>query len=136
MDKHQPVIEFQNYRITNIDFSVYQNMDEINELDIEEGRISATLSIDDTFENSRLRISTTIIDKENLRTITAEITGYFKINVEDEKKAEEYSRINGTAILAPFLRTTISILTSLDNENAVILPTLNTNNFTEKTIEK
>lgn len=131
MTDQKPVIEFESYRITNIDFRVYDDVSDIDKLNITEGNINASVSVDDNFEYARLKISTTIVDKENLRTILAEITGFFHINEEDQQKAEKYIRLNGTAILLPYLRTTISILTSLDNKDAVILPTINTHNFSD-----
>lgn len=129
MEEHKPVIEFQSYRLTNIDFSVYDDLEEINALDLEEGSIRASLNADDDFRHARLKISTTIVDSDNLRTIDVEITGFFNVNESDNNKAENYMRVNGTAILLPYLRAIVSILSSLDNENSIIMPTFNTNSL-------
>jgi preprotein translocase subunit SecB len=49
-----------------------------------------------------------------------------------EEIIEEYLKINGTAILYPYIRSALSVISSLDSESAILLPTLNTNIFKNK----
>ncbi|AMB94975.1 hypothetical protein CYJ28_02655 [Aerococcus sanguinicola] len=58
------------------------------------------------------------------------VVGQFKIN--EKINHIDYLRVNGTAILFPYLRTFISVVSSLDNEDAIVIPTVNTNNFTSE----
>ncbi|WP_188205400.1 protein-export chaperone SecB [Desemzia incerta] len=129
MTNNKPVIELEVYRITNVDFTVYDTIEELKELNLSSGEISASIAVDAESENARLQLSTVVIDEDNLRTIKVELTGYFVIN--EKTEAKKHLSINGTAILFPYLRSFVSILSSLDNSDAIILPTINTHGFVE-----
>lgn len=134
MTNNKPVIELEGYRITNVDFTVYDTFEEIEKLNLPYDAISASVSIDSEIENAQLQLGTVVIDEENLRTIEIEITGYFIVN--EKENVKNYLRVNGTAILFPYLRSFVSILSSLDNSNAIILPTINTHGFVESESEE
>ncbi|RNE05644.1 preprotein translocase subunit SecB [Lacticaseibacillus paracasei] len=59
------------------------------------------------------------------------VSGFFLLNVNDYPKEQVLQALvtNGTAIMYPYLRSMISVLTGLGTENALILPTINTNNL-------
>lgn len=131
---NNPVIELNNYRITNIEYTTFETQEELNAFKDENGTISATVGTTEDNKEARIVISTTILksDEEQMdfKKVTLEITGYFKINTDEN--VQEYLRVNGTAILFPYLRTFISVITSLDNSDAIVIPTINTNSFGEK----
>lgn len=131
---NNPVIELNNYRITNIEYTTFETQEELNSFKDENGTISATVGTTEDNKEARIVISTTILksDEEQMdfKKVTLEITGYFKINTDEN--VQEYLRVNGTAILFPYLRTFISVITSLDNSDAIVIPTINTNSFGEK----
>ncbi|MFC6464897.1 protein-export chaperone SecB [Marinilactibacillus sp. GCM10026970] len=133
MDREQPVIELDSYRITDVDFTVYNGIEEIENKDIKHGDINATIGINEEYHNKAIvKLKTSIIDEDNLRVISVELSGFFTINEENEDKAKNYLLVNGSAILMPYLRAIISIISSLDNESAIVLPTMNTYNFEKK----
>jgi preprotein translocase subunit SecB len=55
--------------------------------------------------------------------------GYFEIIIKDKELAEQkiinYYKVNGVAILFPYLRSLISDMTSKGSETPIILPTIN-----------
>ncbi len=129
MTNNKPVIELEGYRITSVDFTGYDTLEELEELHLSSGKISASVTIDSEIENARLQLGTVVVDEDNLRTIEVELTGYFIIN--EKTEAKKHLSVNGTAILFPYLRSIVSILSSLDNSNAIVLPTINTHSFVE-----
>ncbi|MCD8850914.1 hypothetical protein [Staphylococcus xylosus] len=69
------------------------------------------------------------------RKIIVAVQGKFSFeNTEnsDIKVMEDLLRVNGTAILMPYIRTLISNLTAFDNStDHVLLPTINVNSLLE-----
>lgn len=128
---NKPVIELNNYRITKIEYTTFETLEELSVFEDENGTISATVGTTEDNKEARIVLSTTILksDEEQMdfKKVTVEITGYFKINTDEN--VQEYLRVNGTAILFPYLRTFISVITSLDNSDAIVIPTINTNSF-------
>ena len=53
------------------------------------------------------------------------------LEINEKTEAKKHLSVNGTAILFPYLRSIVSILSSLDNSNAIVLPTINTHSFVE-----
>ncbi|HHQ1236659.1 TPA: hypothetical protein ACSLAX_002936, partial [Listeria innocua] len=101
----------------------------IEELENESSNIQRTIKIglseDVTFGAVKLHIS--VVDNENNREINLEILGKFIINGELSKdEASLYLGTNGVAILYPYARSIISFISTLDSENAIVLPTINT----------
>lgn len=121
--------------MTDVNFKTYEDLEIIKELEVENGRLEASATFNESYTKAFLQLKSIIVDEINFRVISVEITGQFIINEENEDKAEEYIRLNGTAILMPYLRAFVSVLTSLDNNDAIVLPTINTHNFKEKDTE-
>lgn len=121
MDK--PVIEFEKYEILNI---VYEK---IEDYDIEEKNIETSVSIGFTedLQAGKVEIDVNIIDPQQSRFIRVIVRGLFIINDGlDEEKVKVYLAQNGTAILYPYVRSIVSMISTMDSESAVILPTINT----------
>ena len=73
-----------------------------------------------------VKISVSLLDEPNLRTIFLKVLGQFSIpNDIEREKIELYLAQNGSAILFPYVRSIISFLTTLDGPSAVVLPTVN-----------
>lgn len=133
----KPVIEFQKYRIKNIDYRAVDNIDELKTYDEKNGKISLSIGLNESKDKAQLTVSTCISDSDNLRVADISVIGYFEINPEvEQEEIEQYLVQNGTAILFPYLRTTISFITSLDNEKAIIIPTINTIGLFEEESEE
>ncbi|MDN5948208.1 MAG: protein-export chaperone SecB [Lactococcus lactis] len=133
----KPVIEFQKYRIKNIDYRAVDNIDELKTYDEKNGKISLSIGLNESKDKAQLTVSTCISDSDNLRVADISVIGYFEINPEvEQEEIEQYLVQNGTAILFPYLRTTISFITSLDNDKAIIIPTINTIGLFEEESEE
>ncbi|MDK7049411.1 protein-export chaperone SecB [Aerococcus sanguinicola] len=131
---NQPVIELLSYRISNIRLQHFNELNEVNNLDPKIGDISANIGVSEDKEIAQIELSTSVAarSKNNdiQRAISMTVVGQFKIN--EKINHIDYLRVNGTAILFPYLRTFISVVSSLDNEDAIVIPTVNTNNFTSE----
>lgn len=130
---NKPVINFEGYKITNIDYKSFVNNEEMYEFldadtfdDLENNaNLAVGIGVSDDETVGNVRLTNYLIEKEHLRIMTIEITGQFTLNTDNPKK---YLSENGSAILFPYLRAVTSMITSLDNENAIILPTFNFSN--------
>ena len=74
-------------------------------------------------KNGKVILTAKISDVKNHRRIEAKLSGYFDINIKED--IEEYLVVNGTAILFPYLRSVVSMITSLDSSDAIVIPTVN-----------
>ncbi|MCI1071666.1 protein-export chaperone SecB [Lactococcus lactis] len=127
---NEPVIKFKHYRITKIDYKVFEDVEDLEIYETESGTLNATTALNKERDSARLIVKTLIVDKEQRRMANIEITGYFAVDPElKEEKVRSFIRINGTAILFPYVRSIVSFITSMDNENAILLPTINTQGF-------
>ena len=122
MSDRKPVIEFEAYRIINIDYKVYDDLKDLEEFAEDMSALSAWVGIDEEEEHAQIKLKTVVSDEDNLRSITVEVAGAFKIN--DKKDVKSRLTSNGTAILLPYLRSIVSMVSSFDNKNAILLPTL------------
>lgn len=122
-----PVISFEKYDIVNINYEKYEpNV-------VEEAKIETRVSvgISEGLEAGRVEIESKISDPNNDRVITVKIRGYFLVNEDlEEEEIKDFLSQNGTAILYPYVRSVMSMVSSLDSEESILLPTINT------TIEK
>ncbi|MFW3364970.1 hypothetical protein ACN2AU_10500 [Aerococcus viridans] len=130
---NKPVISFEGYKITNIDYKSFAEEEEMIEFleadnfeEIEDNaNLAVGVGISDDQAVGNVRLTNYLVEKKNLRIVTIEITGQFSLNTDSPRK---FLSENGSAILFPYLRATTSMITSLDNENAIILPTFNFSN--------
>lgn len=125
----EPIITFKSYKIKNIDYkftglekesdSSKENEDTINT------RVHIGISKD--LKEGLVLLKNEINDMKNERTITVELYGEFDILKEmNEDEIKDILRVNGVAMLYPYARSLVSILTSIDSESAILLPTINT----------
>lgn len=122
MSDKKPVIEFEAYRIINIDYKVYDDLKDLEEFADDMSALSAWVGIDEDEEHAQIKLKAVVSDEDNLRSITVEVAGAFKIN--DKNDVKSHLTSNGTAILLPYLRSIVSMVSSFDNKNAILLPTL------------
>lgn len=121
----EPVISFDHYEIIEY---IYKKVEKNNENNEEPFEISVEASFSNDYQHGKLNVRG-VFQSETV-SINIEVAGYFIINSQDEPEIlSNYLVINGTAILFPYIRSMISMLSSLDSENAIILPTINTNNL-------
>lgn len=123
--ENKPVIIFSGYEIINYTYKKKANLDS----DIKDPfNVSVKSGISEDLKNGK--ISVHVLYELPEVSIDIEVDGFFEINdVTDPDKISEYLVVNGTAILFPYVRSMISMLSSLDSDKAIILPTINTTNF-------
>lgn len=124
----EPVIKFIGYKINRIDYN------EIVGKDVKSKKTNINLKITCNLDKG---IGTVIItstffnenpsdDNFGVRKCELKMTGAFKIrNDLSFEEARKYLATNGAAMLYPYVRTTISILVSLDAPENVIMPSIN-----------
>ncbi|QPS98493.1 protein-export chaperone SecB [Staphylococcus equorum] len=136
----QSVMRFESFRILEIEYKFVEKMEKDN-LTFEVK--TSNIEIDNINESHDLLIKLEMKDKNKdksyNRKIVVAVQGKFSFeNNEnsDIKVMENLLRINGTAILMPYIRTLLSNLTAFDNStDHILLPTINVNSLLEDSEE-
>ena len=122
----EPVIKFESY---NIDKFIYSH-NPIVDMDFKEDfNLDISPSLTDDLSSGLLTVEAKIKAKD--KYIFIRLRAFFSIGqqLKEEGVQENIERflvINGTAIVFPYLRSTISMVSSLDSEDVIVLPTINT----------
>lgn len=123
-EKNNPVISFEGYRINSLHYDTVSKSEYENQKNLE---IQIKYGIN--MEGLKGIVKFTVVFKnsgEDYRTGTLEIDGQFSIRKDlNEEKAKMYISENGSAMVYPYVRTVLSIITSLDAPQASVLPSLN-----------
>ena len=128
----EPIISFEAYKI---DKFIYSH-EPIENMDFkEEFNLSVSPSLTEDLSSGLLAVEVKLNVKE--KYIFLKLSAFFNIgeNFKTESQEEQIEKalvVNGTAIVFPYLRSTISMVSSLDSEDIIILPTINTTTL-EKT---
>lgn len=122
-------LQFKNYHVLE---TVYKfNPFFSGEEKFEEPKLLFKLDVEpDTLKQAIIGLGVEIGEKSLKHTpyyLTAKIMGIFEIENEglSEKQILSYYKLNGVAILFPYLRSLVSDLSSKGNEAPIILPTVN-----------
>lgn len=121
--EYLPAISFQAYRIEKFN---YLKLDD-NQPVKNKFQVNVTPGMSDDKKQAIIRVNVQFSAKNV--DIDIIVNGYFNLEDGESSDFEKYLVINGTAILFPYIRSMVSMLTSLDNERAIILPTINTNSL-------
>ena len=117
---NKPVINLQKYEVDELlisrDFTK-------NDHDKKKLKLDAQVGITDDNTKGAIKLSVSLIDENIRKKLSATITGYFEINIEENIFDILY--VNGTAILYPYLRSIVSIVSAIDSSEAMLLPTIN-----------
>ena len=122
----EPVIKFESY---NIDKFIYSH-NPIEDMDFKEDfNLDISPSLPEDLSTGLLTVEAKIKAKD--KYIFIRLRAFFSIGqqLKEEGVQENIERflvINGTAIVFPYLRSTISMVSSLDSEDVIVLPTINT----------
>ena len=122
----EPVIKFESY---NIDKFIYSH-NPIEDMDFKEDfNLDISPSLTDDLSSGLLTVEAKIKAKD--KYIFIRLRAFFSIGQQlkeegVQEKIERFLVINGTAIVFPYLRSTISMVSSLDSEDVIVLPTINT----------
>lgn len=117
---NKPVINLQKYEVDELlisrDFTK-------NDHDKKKLKLDAQVGTTDDNTQGAIKLSVSLIDENIRKKLSATITGYFEINIEENILDILY--VNGTAILYPYLRSIVSIVSAIDSSEAMLLPTIN-----------
>ena len=116
----EPTISLEKYEIEEITYS--RIVDE-SDFQSENLQVSVKSGLTEDKKFGKVTLEAKFFDKEKNKKVSARISGYYTINVEED--SENYIAINGTAILYPYLRSAISMISTLDSQDAVLIPTIN-----------
>ncbi len=118
------VISLERYEIEKLLYSriLDEHKDKQDDLQIE---LNVYLTEDK--KKGKVAISAEYTDVDSIKMVSATINGYFEINVEAD--GENYLATNGVAILFPYLRSAISMISTLDSDDAIVIPTYNVLNL-------
>ncbi len=90
-----------------------------------ECKIAFEVSINRNEEDDIYKVSlATQIEKEDEYNLNVELSGFFTFNGDDDKK-QIFLKQNATAILMPYLRSQISLLTCQPDMEPIVLPPIN-----------
>lgn len=118
-------ITFQGYQINSIHYS--QNSTDNLDKHLEpvfEPDFECALNEDET--KGIVEVSSKIQTQQ--RILEVSVTGFFDLNREYSDDIEELKMsliVNGGAIILPYVRSISSMITALDSNQAIILPTVN-----------
>ncbi|GAN41038.1 hypothetical protein LC1981_0257 [Lacticaseibacillus paracasei NRIC 1981] len=123
----KPIITFKSYQIEQYLYNRMKKKPESNTSVPVETHVE-TGTTEDLSKGKITLVLTTKVFPHDLKLV---VSGFFLLNVNDYPKEQVLQALvtNGTAIMYPYLRSMISVLTGLGTENALILPTINTNNL-------
>ena len=126
----EPYIKLNGYEIEDLN---YTNNKETLKSYSEGFVFEPNFSLTKDKLHAKLTVKASILVEKNSnsknRGISMTINGFFSISediVDDEKKVAQSLIVNGTAILFPYVRSIISMISGLDSAQTVLLPTINT----------
>lgn len=124
-----PVIKIMSYRISDIEYHQYHLKEEIDSLEkeIKKSDINMSYGIDKKSNTGKILMTAHIFNKEQKKVVDIGVTGFFKFrkDIDKFKDKQKYLMMNGSAMLYPYLRSTVSMIMAMDNPMTTILPTLN-----------
>ena len=116
----EPTISLEKYEIEEI---TYSRIVDDSDFQSENLQVSVKSGLTEDKKYGKVTLEAKFFDEEKNKKVSARISGYYTINVEED--SEKYIAINGTAILFPYLRSAISMISTLDSQDAVLIPTIN-----------
>ncbi|WBB04857.1 protein-export chaperone SecB [Lactiplantibacillus plantarum] len=128
MAKEKTIINFEKYIIEKYSYHQIVSSKKENK---NQSPVKTQVESGTTSDTRSGKISITVIYKSVPHDLTVTVAGIFSLNIDDYPKDAVLNAlvVNGTAILYPYVRSIVSVLTSLGSENSVVLPTINTNNL-------
>ncbi|MCL6570923.1 MAG: hypothetical protein K6T88_04485 [Bacillus sp. (in: Bacteria)] len=138
-----PIFEFKGYSVNNLIYSK-SNIEGMEFVDPDKDLgFVANHGFTDDYSKGKLGLKVQLTSKENDAFLVLEVDGFFDINQgllrDDNGNDRQISDVhqiflaNSTAILYPYLRSIVSMVTGLDNSSSIILPTINLRNFSSET---
>lgn len=125
----EAIINFESYNIDKFIYS-YEPIENMNFEDFEEDfNLNVSPSLTEDSSSGLLTVEVRL--KAKGKYIFIRLLAFFSIGEKFKKESskdyiEKILVVNGTAIVFPYLRSTVSMVSSLDSEEVIVLPTINT----------
>ncbi|WP_435633939.1 hypothetical protein [Levilactobacillus brevis] len=118
----EPIIDFKGYKIQQLEMSRDQDKAKSMSKDITINSKSALSS-----DKKKAKVILNIQVRRESLVIDLVLEGYFEISDElESNRIGNALAVNGVAILFPYARSVISMISTLDSSEVIILPTINT----------
>lgn len=126
MSSDKPVITFDSYRVTNLTFKSVTDKEEYED-NKTVSKVNAEFGLTKDLKHGMAKQIVDFSRDETQQIVHLEVIGQFTVQDQeaDSDKVKSYIAMNGNAMLYPYLRAIISIVTSIDRPDTTILPTLN-----------
>lgn len=142
-DTTNPAIQIKAYRITNVNYHQYDTEAEISALksdktELQKNGLEMRYSISRDDDIGIIEMTTNLLFEEQKKMINITVNGLFhyREDINDNEEKKKLLMINGAAMIYPYLRSTVSMIVSMDNPLTTVLPSLNFveqfKNFNEK----
>lgn len=118
---NKPVISLEKYEVDTINFTRELTNDDIENGEFFEVNFDGGFTEDK--KHGKVTITATCTDKVALRKVKVTVSGYFLIS--ETENFEEFLIVNGSAIIFPYVRSILSMVSSFDSETALLIPTVN-----------
>jgi preprotein translocase subunit SecB len=120
-----PVIYLDGYNINEIKYNTKEKSKSV--VSTGEPEFSFTFGFTEDLKNAQVTMNVDFFEEKNERRIFVSISGNFTIPETDysTEEIQVFVAQNGSAMLYPYLRSIVSVITTLDGPSAVVLPTLN-----------
>lgn len=126
MEAEKSSFKFNGYLVKHSEINLSENIPDGEKLKIEIEPSGIKKGIDFT-----LTLSLHLHDDGGLFDLKADVLGYFTFK-DEVNVIPNYFTLNAPAILFPYIRAYVSLLTSLSGKGTVNLPTLNLSGLSDK----
>lgn len=126
-------INFEGYRVVKLNYEVLDSED----VDDSKSELSARFGLADDNLSGMVELTTTFVNLPKKAEGLLTIQGKYTLDkMLGKEKATQFLAQNGAAMLYPYVRTIISVITSFDDQDVTVLPSLNFIDAFEKSIKK
>ncbi|MGO3116714.1 hypothetical protein [Enterococcus pseudoavium] len=139
-DSKEPIIKLQGYTIDDLHYTSLE--DQVKS--VPDGfKLTPSIGMTKDLGSGKITLDVSLKlkgDQKKLdpKVVTVRVTAFFDISEDltDEDAVGQALIVNGTAIVFPYIRSIVSMVTGLDSEQTVLLPTIATSKlFSDKPID-
>ncbi|MCP9305695.1 MAG: protein-export chaperone SecB [Lacticaseibacillus paracasei] len=125
----ETVIKLVSYRVKDVSYHRYLSVSDYEKVDedLKKPTINMQYGISEDAKHGKAEMSAHIVKPDQQQVGDITVVGFFdfRSDVTDFEQKKKLLAINGGAMLYPYLRATVSMVTALDNPDTTVLPTLN-----------
>lgn len=127
-DNNEPIIKLTGYKIDDLHYTTLKAQTE----HVSDGfKIKPSVGMTEDLLHGQVTLDVSLKQKltqHNSKLVTVTITALFDVSksLTDRDTIGRALIINGTAIVFPYIRSIVSMITGLDSEQTILLPTIAT----------